>query len=345
MAEAVAVGSEPVTTIGSWEATDVSVGQVEAALSDLRRHEQRAAVRTSVLTLVVVVDDQAEADAAMAVVYDLGARHPSRTVALIVGDDGTSASSVDATASVHVVERQGTAICYEDVVLRVRGRARYHIDSVIEPFTLPDLPIVVWMPAHLPAPGDPLLVAADSIVVDSRAVPEGGDVLRRISVLARRLSVTDLSWIRLAPWRSLLAGLFEGGVNRPFLAGVQRVEVAGNHGPRHLLGGWLMRSLGLRPDAVVLERSDHVSIRITAVSEGRTATFRVERHGADRVIESSIDIDDGPSVCQAMRMAKQWPAHSLASALTRVGRDDAYRQALEGALELAGTTGAAGGPR
>ena len=330
-----AVDDQSVTTIGSWAADDVSVGQVEAALSGLRRHEQRAAVRTSVLTLVVVVDDQAGADGALEVVHDLGARHPSRTVVLIVGDDGSSRSSVDAAASVHVVERQGTAICFEDVVLRVRGRARYHLDSVVEPFTLPDLPIVVWMPAHLPAPGDPLLVAADSIVVDSRAIPEAGDVLRRISILARRLPVTDLSWIRLAPWRSLLAGLFEGGVNYRFLAGVQRVEVAGNHGPRHLLGGWLLRSLGLRPEAIVLERSEHASICITATSEGRTGVFRVERRGDERVIESSIEIDDGPSVCQTMRMARQWPAQSLASALTRAGRDDVYRQALDGALELA----------
>lgn len=334
MAEALAVSDQSVTTIGSWEADDVTVGQVEAALSGLRRHEQRAAVRTSVLTLIVVVDDQAEADAALEVVHDLGPRHPSRTVALIVGDDSSSQSGVDAAASVHAVERQGTAICYEDVVLRVRGRARYHLDSVVEPFTLPDLPIVVWMPAHLPAPGDPLLLAADAIVVDSRAIPEAGDVLRRISLLARRLPVTDLSWIRLAPWRSLLAGLFEGGVNRPFLDGVQRVEVAGNHGPRHLVGGWLLRRLDLRPEAIVLEPSEHVSIRVTATSEGSTGTFRVERHGAERVIESSIDIDDGPSVCQTMRMGRQWPAQSLASALTRPGGDDVYRQALDGALEL-----------
>ena len=335
MAEALAVADPSVTTIGSWEADDVSVGQVEAALSGLRRHQQRAAVRTSVLTLVVVVDDQAEADAALEVVHDLGTRHPSRSVALIVGDDGSPHSGVDAAASVHAVERGATAICYEDVVLRVRGQARYHLDSVVEPFTLPDLPIVVWMPAHLPAPGDPLLVAADSVVVDSRAVPEAGDVLRRISVLARRLPVTDLSWIRLAPWRSLLAGLFEGGVNRPFLGGVQRVEVAGNHGPRHLVGGWLLRRLGLHPEAIVLERSEHVSIRLTATSEGRTGTFRVERHGDERVIESSIDIDDGPSVCQTMRMGRQWPAQSLASALIRAGGDDVYHEALEGALELA----------
>ena len=62
-----------------------------------------------------------------------------------------------------------------------------------------------------------------------------------------RLRVTDLSWILLAPWRSLLAGLFEGGVNRPFLSGVRRVEVSGNSGPRHLLGGWLLRRFSRVP--------------------------------------------------------------------------------------------------
>jgi glucose-6-phosphate dehydrogenase assembly protein OpcA len=323
-----------VTTIGSWEAENVTVGAVEAALSDLRRHEQRAAVRTSVLTLVTVVDDAEQAEAALGVVSDLGARHPSRTIVLVVGEDDGERSELDAAASVHVVEHQGTAICYEDVVLRVRGRARHHLDSVVDPFTLPDLPVVVWMPSRLPSPGDPLLGHADRLVVDSRAVPEGGDALGLIAVLGRRLRVTDLSWTRLAPWRSLLAGLFEGGVNRPFLSGVQRVEVSGNSGPRHLLGGWLMRRLRLPKDAVVLAPAEHVSIRITAVSDGRTGTFIVERPGAERAIESCIDIDGGSCVRQTLQMRRQWPALSLAGALTAVGTDESYRDALAGALEL-----------
>ena len=330
--------SSEVTTVGSWEADDVTVGAVEAALSDLRRHEQRAAVRTSVLTLVAVVDDSEQAEATLAIVSDLGARHPSRTIVLVVGeDDGEDdgeREGLDAAASVHVVERQGTTICYEDVVLRVRGRARHHLDSVVEPFTLPDLPVVVWMPSRLPSPGDPLLGQADRLVVDSRAVPEGSDALRLIAVLARRLRVTDLSWTRLAPWRSLLAGLFEGGINRPFLSGAQRVEVSGNSGPRYLLGGWLLRRLRLPVDAVVLAPAEHVSIRINAVSEGRAGTFVVERPGAERAIESCIDIDGGACVRQTLRMRRQWPALSLAEALTAVGTDESYRDALAGALEL-----------
>ncbi|HEX2191603.1 MAG TPA: glucose-6-phosphate dehydrogenase assembly protein OpcA [Acidimicrobiales bacterium] len=327
-----------VTTIGSWEAENVTVGAVDAALSGLRRHEQRAAVRTSVLTLVAVVDDAEQADTALGVVSDLGARHPSRTIVLVVGEkdteDGGERTGLDAAASVHVVERQGTAICFEQIVLRVRGRARHHLDSVVEPFTLPDLPVVVWMPSRLPSPGDPLLGQADRLVVDTRALPEGADALGRIAVLARRLQVTDLSWVRLAPWRSLLAGLFEGGVNRPFLSGVRRVEVSGNSGPRHLLGGWLLRRLQLPPEMVDLTPAEHAAIKITAVSEGRTGTFTVERTGPERAIESCIDIDGGACVRQTLRMRRQWPALSLAGALTAVGTDESYRDALAGALEL-----------
>jgi len=332
--------TDAIRTIGCWENDDATVAEVEAALTGLRRHEVRAAVRTSVLTLVAVVDHQAQADAAREVVADLGARHPSRTVVLVVGDDDATVpdtrTGLDALASVHVVERQGTAICYEDVVLRVRGRARHHLDSVVDSFTLPDLPVVLWMPSRLPSPGDPLLTAADRLVIDSRAVPEGSDVLARIAVLGRHLSVSDLSWIRLAPWRSLLAGLFEGGVNRPFLSGVHHIHVAGNHGPRHLLGGWLMRRLGLPRTAVTLTPAEHASIRLSAKVDGRTGEFVVERPGPERTIGSCIDIDGGACVRQTLHMRRQWPALSLAGALTRVGDDVTYQRALSGALELAG---------
>ena len=75
------VPSVQMNTIGTWQADSVSAGQVEAALSDLRRHEERAAVRTSVLTLVIVVSSVDEAQEHLDVVRHLGARHPSRTLA------------------------------------------------------------------------------------------------------------------------------------------------------------------------------------------------------------------------------------------------------------------------
>ena len=202
------------TTLGSWDAENVSVGEVEAALSGLRRHEQRATVRTSVLTLAAVVHSQAEADIARATVHDLGLRHPSRTVVVVMGGDSVEGggTGIDATVWVHaLMNSAGRAVCFEEVVLTVRGPARYHLDSVVGPFALPDVPLVVWLPASLPAPGDPLLDVADRLVVDSRAVAESGaDALARASVLCRRLPVSDLSWIRLRPWRTQLAACSRG---------------------------------------------------------------------------------------------------------------------------------------
>ncbi|MDQ6927355.1 MAG: glucose-6-phosphate dehydrogenase assembly protein OpcA [Actinomycetota bacterium] len=326
-------------TIGSWEADGVSVAQVEGALSDLRRHEQWAAVRTSVLTLVAVVDDKRSADIALDVVHELGSRHPSRTVVLVLDDEhrGDGQGNLDAAATVHVRERNGTAVCFEEVILRVHGGARHHLYSLIEPFTLPDLPVVVWLPARLPSRGDPLLAAANRIVVDSRAVAEsesGGDPLGRIATLTRRLPVTDLSWTRLVAWRSLFAGLFEGGLTRPFLSGIQEVVVAGNYGPRHLLGGWLLSRLKLSPAIVHLEPASHASIRVAATADRKAGKFVVERPSDERVIESCIEIEGGPSLHQSLPLQRQWPAVSLARALTEMGRDEHYQEALSGALRL-----------
>ena len=324
------------TTIGSWESDNVTLGQVEKALSDLRRHEQRAAVRTSVLTLVTVVRSEAEADGARQIIHDLGVRHPSRTLIIIALDDEPDApNSTDAAVWVHAIEREGRAVCFEEVVLRVRGKVRHHLDSVVEPFTLPDVPMVVWLPAGLPSPGDPLMRAANRVVVDSRAVAEaGGDVLARSATLAKRLPVADLSWMRLEQWRSMLAGLFQGTYYRSFLQAVDRVEVYGNFGPRYLLGGWLLKRLQLPPARVELQPADHVSVIIHAVSGGQQGVFKVTRHGADREIQSCVNIEDGPQVEQTVRMRHQWPSLALASALTRVGHDEIYEEALAGVREL-----------
>ncbi len=330
-----------ITTLGSWESDNVTLAQVERELSNLRRHEQKAAVRTSVLTLVAVVGSDAEADGARQIISDLGARHPSRTLIIVaLPDEPGVPSGTDAAVWVHAIEREGRAVCFEEVILRVRGTARHHLDSVVEPFALPDVPLVVWLPAGLPAPGDPLMQAANRVVVDSRAVAEaGGDVLARSTTLSKRLPVADLSWMRLEQWRSMLTGLFEGGLYRPFLDAVDRVEVSGNHGPRYLLGGWLLRRLRLPPARVVLQPADHVSVVVHAVSDGRAGTFSVDRRGEAREIHSCVDIEGGPRVEQTVTMRQQWPSLALAAALTRVGHDEAYEEALAGARELRAAEG------
>lgn len=327
-----ATASPVISTVASWEGEGVTLGQVEAALGRLRRDEQRAAVRTAVLTFVVVIDDRDQAPEILEVVRDLGGRHPSRTVVLVLDDDDDG-KGIDAEASLHAAVHDGRSICFEDLVLSVRGAVRWHLDSLVEPFTLPDLPVAVWSPFRLPSIGDPLLAAADRILIDSRFVPATEDYFRRVAGLARRFPIADLSWIRLAPWRSLLASLFDGAC-ATYASGVHRAEVAGHFGPRHLLGGWLASSLRIEPSIVDLQEAEHVSIRLDASSGGSNARLAVERLSDERTIVASVEVANGFSQQQTLRMRDMPRSLVLADALGHMGRDEVYERALFGALEL-----------
>ena len=326
--------SVPFDTVASWEADHVTANQVERALSELRRNEERAALRTSVLTLVIVVGSKAEAQEQLDVVRHLGARHPSRTLVFVLDDEGEGESHLDAAVSVCVVDRAGRQVAVEEVVIDVRGRARFHLDSLVLPFTLPDLPVAVWLPTRILDRGDPLLTAANRVVVDTRIVGYEPNALSRLYALSHRVAITDLSWWRLKPWRNLFAGLFEGHLYRPFLDDVHHVEVTGHAGPRHLFAGWVMSRLDLPRSVVHLGDAEHLSVKLVAANEGRRGRFAVERKGEERVIDASVEIDDGPSFQQKVQIGEEWPSRSLADALSHMGHNQTYEAALEAALGL-----------
>jgi len=326
--------SVPFDTVASWEADHVTANQVERSLSELRRNEERAALRTSVLTLVIVVGSKAEAQEHLDVVRHLGARHPSRTLVLALADDEDTESSLDAEVSVCVVDRGGRQVAVEELVFDCHGPVRYHLDSLVLPFTLPDLPVAVWLSSSIPSKGDPLLETVDRVVIDTRVVGWQPDALSRLYALSRRVAITDLSWWRLKPWRNLLASLFEGHIYRPFLRNVQHLEVTGHAGPRHLFAGWVMSRLDLPRSVVHLGDAEHLSVKLVASHEGRRGRFAVERKGEERVIDASVEIDDGPSFQQKVQIGEEWPSRSLADALSHMGHNQTYEAALEAALGL-----------
>jgi len=323
--------------LGSWQSDNVTAAEVERALSDLRRNEERAATRTSVLTLVIVVANKADAEEHLDVVRHLGARHPSRTLVFVLEgdeDDSQTESRLDAKVSVAGVERGGRQVAVEELVICCHGPARFHLDSLVLPFALPDLPVAVWLPTSIPGRGDPLLETADRVVVDTRVVGYQADALSRLYSISRRVAVTDLSWWRLKPWRNLLAGLFEGRIYRPFLGDVHHLEVTGHAGPRHLFAAWVMNRLDLPRSVVHLGDAEHLSVKLVASHEGRRGRFEVERKGDERVIDASVEIDDGPSFQQKVQIGEEWPSRSLADALGHMGHNQTYEAALEAALGL-----------
>ncbi len=327
--------SEPSTagvmTLSHWANEGVTVATVLRALEDLRRPEQMPATRTSVLTLCILGRDRGSVDRAKAAVLELGGRHPARVLHLVLDPESAGGPpGLDAEIRLLGGEAEGHELWFEDVGLVVRGPATEHLDSLIEPLTLADLPVVVWFVDEPPSSADPLLMAADVLVVDSRAFG-GLDCFADVSALVGARPVIDLSWIRLRPWRELLAGLFEGPDFRPFVHGVHRIEVIGRTGPRHLLGGWIAERLDLPREAVQLVEGEHVTIRLHAISDGRSGTFEVTR-GDERRVEARAIIDGGPSSSSVVQLPEATPAWGLADALSHLEHDPVFERALARAL-------------
>jgi glucose-6-phosphate dehydrogenase assembly protein OpcA len=317
-----------VATLGTWAARDVRLGQVLDALDRLRHGSERRATRTSVMNLVVVARTRAEADRACEVTRQFGRRHPTRTVVLLTEPAG---EGIDADITLHGITEGGLSVWSEDIVLTVKGAAADHLLSLVEPLTLADLPLALWFVGSLPSPAEPLCKACDALIVDSK---ELGDerAFADIRSLQRQHTVVDLTWIRLTPWRQLLAGLFDGHDFRPFVAGVRSAEVHGKSGPRHLLGGWLVDRLRLPRAEVHLTEARHVTIRLVAEAGGRRGDFVVTRQEGERLVRASATVEGGPAHQDVLPLPETSLGWSLGQALTDLESDRTYGHALHAAL-------------
>jgi glucose-6-phosphate dehydrogenase assembly protein OpcA len=296
------------------------------ALDRLRRTGERTATRASVVTLVAVARDEAQRDQACDTTETLGMHHPGRTIVVQTADDG--GDGIDARVRLIEGSSEGVRVWSEELTLTVRGPACQHLESLVEPLTLPDLPLAVWYVASQPEPNDALCDAAEVVLIDSKELGDAG-AFAELLPISRKRTLIDLSWVRLTPWRLLLAGLFEGRVYRPYVTQVTSAEVHGKPGVRDLLGGWLASRLDLQD--VRLEDARHASMRLLA-GEGE---FSVGRREDERMVRASVRIKGGPGHEELLPLPDMTLAWSLAEALSDLEGDVVYAEALEAALSFA----------
>ncbi|HEX3540452.1 MAG TPA: glucose-6-phosphate dehydrogenase assembly protein OpcA [Acidimicrobiales bacterium] len=304
--------------LNRWYATDVRLGSVVDTLAQLRRSVARTASRTWVMTLVAVTRTDDEVYQATQVMRSLGAHHPARLLIVQTVEEGTG---IDASVTIYGTEADGHPLTFDQVGLWVRGDAAAHLDSIVEPFTLSDLPVVVWYPASLPPVSEPLLAKATSVLVDTK---EAQDVAGLIALAGRR-AIVDLSWMRLRPWREMVAALFDPPDLRPYARRITAAEVAGKGGPRRLLAGWLASRLGLSKQQLVLADARHARIVLRA---GDDATFEVGRAEGERLVRASAALAGGRSRQELLPLPDDSLVWSLGEALTHLGRDRVWQQAL-----------------
>ena len=225
-----------------WEQRDTTVRAIAGHLSSLWDAPTATAgtgavvtekglphARASVLNLIVTVVDSAAADRVVRTLMGLGVRHPSRALVL-VPEHGTGDAPLDARISTHCHEAigGGDRVCYEEVVLAVRGDAAAHLAGIVTPLLIHDLPTHVWWPGDPPF-RDPvfeqLVALSDRVIVDSADFEDLLGGLRRLANLRRQSGVGDLAWERLTRWQELTAQFFDAPRFRRYLPNLSRLRI------------------------------------------------------------------------------------------------------------------------
>ena len=185
--------------------------------------------RASVLNLIVTVVDSAAADRVVQTLMGLGVRHPSRAIVLVPEREGGEAP-LDARISTHCHDAigGGDRVCYEEVVLSVRGDAAAHLAGIVTPLLIHDLPTHVWWPGDPPF-RDPvfeqLVEVSDRVIVDSADFEDLLGGLRRLATLRRHRGVGDLAWERLSWWQERTAQFFDAPRFRRYLPNLSRLGI------------------------------------------------------------------------------------------------------------------------
>lgn len=181
---------------------DTSGGAVAAAIAQ-ERHRMGSPATGMVLTLLILADEESQADATAGAVA-AARQHPMRIITLIPRP-GKHEARLDAEIAVGGDDGPG-----EVAVLRLRGSLAEHSTSVAIPLLLSDTPVVAYWPSDGPPvpEHDPIGRHAQRRITDAAASIDVVDALRQRSV-GYRPGDTDLAWGRLTPWRSVLATILD----------------------------------------------------------------------------------------------------------------------------------------
>ena len=303
------------------ELTDTTSSAIAAEFLRARRRAGSPAMGM-VMTLVFVVADE-DAEDAMQAARNASREHPARVLGVILGD-GRGGARVDARVGI------GSGWTGETAMIRLRGEATKHPESVVVPLLLPDSPVVVWWPTRAPddPAQDPLGRLARRRITDTAAVTRNRAKAMLAQCQAYAPGNTDLAWTRITSWRALLAAALDQQPGKVLSASVtgQRVSPSVD-----LLVAWLTARLKVDVARKVSDGPGITAVRLETRNgpisvvrdDGKVATFSVPGQPDRPVALKRRELDE-----------------LLAEELRHLDPDEVYAEAVQTVCRLKD-----GGPR
>jgi glucose-6-phosphate dehydrogenase assembly protein OpcA len=279
---------------------------------DQLREEVGAKTLSRVLTLVIATDNDTLLEESIEAANAASHEHPSRVIALTSGHTDATEPHLDAQLRVG-----GDSNAGEVVVLRLSGPLAEHRSSVVVPFLLPDIPVVVWWPCDAPAAPaqDPLGQLALRRITDAT---NGKDPLAAIKsrLTGYTPGDTDLAWSRITYWRALLASAIDQPPHEPITSAL--VSGLETEPALDVLAGWL----ATRIDGPVRRAVGDLKVELVRKSE--TVTLSRPQDGVTATLSRTAKPE------ALVPLPRRETRECLAEDLRRLDADAIYASALEG---------------
>jgi glucose-6-phosphate dehydrogenase assembly protein OpcA len=293
------------------ELPDTSTTAINKKLDELR--EKVGAVTLGrVLTLVIAPDSDAVLEESIEAANAASHEHPSRVIVVMTGDAEAADARLDAQ-----LRGGGDSGAGEVVVLRLSGPLAGHDSSVVVPFLLPDIPVVVWWPDIAPAvpAQDPLGRLAIRRLTDAT---NGVDPLSAIKSRLPGYTAgdSDLAWSRITYWRALLASAIDQPPHEPIVSAL--VSGLKTEPALDVLAGWLAS----RIDGPVRRAVGELKVELVRNTE--TVTLSRPQEGLTATLSRTARPD------ALVPLPRRETRECLAEDLRRLDPDPIYFSALEG---------------
>ena len=277
-----------------------------AAILDRLREARTAAANAAgssgsvaTMTFVVFVDDAAHRPWVLERAAQIVEKHPAR---LLVLDSTPGARGAEASA---VARTQGSLeIVGERVDLGVDGLAHGEVISVVRSLTISDVPTALWWTAARLLSSrtfSGLVELASTVVIDSSGSVGDSGTLGDVAAFATRfpaVTLHDLAYMRLAPWREMIAQFFDEPALRDDLFTIDALEIASGSAAEGLyLAGWLGSRISWEPRGRGFEARGR-AIRFDLVARGdRRRVLAVVLRAGEAVYRAEISDDDPDVAC------------------------------------------------
>jgi glucose-6-phosphate dehydrogenase assembly protein OpcA len=288
---------------------DTSGGAVAAAIAT-ERNRMGAAATGMVLTLLLLTDEEFQADATSAAVA-AARQHPMRIVTLIPRPSRHE-PRLDAEIAVGGDDGPG-----EVAVLRLRGQLAEHANSVAIPLLLTDTPVVAYWPEGGPdvPSDDPIGRHAQRRITDAATASDMLAELRRRHD-GYRPGDTDLAWTRLTPWRSVLASVLDQPIGAITAAAVSAEE---DNPSAVLLTAWLRHALRVPVTLAASAGPGITEVRLSTAAGDVT----VSRGDGTTAVLSRPGVPDS-----RVALARRDLAALLSEELRRLDPDEVYGEVI-----------------